>query len=164
MSLLISKNELIPSAADKYLCQIICDEMPRGLKKYMEYELFPQIQLKVRRGISFSTAHWWMHKESPQYISYAKGLYYDGHNQPDVVEYWQKHFLPTMEKHEEQLIKYVVGDVDKEVDIKPQNYVECHLILAPHDETTSQANDGHYGLGSCAAISFVEKRCGLRPS
>jgi hypothetical protein len=46
-----SKNNLIPSAADKYLCQIICDEMPQGLKKYMEYELFLQIHLKVRRGI-----------------------------------------------------------------------------------------------------------------
>ena len=48
-----------------------------------------------------------------------------------------------MEKHEERLVKYVVGDVDKEVDMKPQNYVEHCLILAPHDETTSQANDGH---------------------
>src|SRR5882762_10210707 len=25
-----SKNELISSAADKYLCQVICDEMPWG--------------------------------------------------------------------------------------------------------------------------------------
>jgi hypothetical protein len=25
------KNELIPSTADKYLCQIICDEMPWGI-------------------------------------------------------------------------------------------------------------------------------------
>jgi hypothetical protein len=58
-----SKNELIPSAADKYLCQIIHDEMPWELKKYMEYELFPRIHLKVRRGISLSTACRWMHKE-----------------------------------------------------------------------------------------------------
>ena len=108
-----SKNELIPSAADKYLHQIIHDEMPQGLKKYMEYELFPQIQLKVGRGILLGSAHWWMHKEGFQYISYAKGLYYDGHNWPDVVEYWQKYFLPMMKKHKEQLVKYVVGDVNK---------------------------------------------------
>jgi hypothetical protein len=84
-----------------------------------------------------------MHKEGFQYISYAKGLYYDGHNRPDVVEYWQKHFLPMMEKYKEQLVKYVVGDVDKEVDMKPQNYLEHHLILTPHDKTTSQANNRH---------------------
>jgi hypothetical protein len=59
----LAQNELIPSAADKYLRQIIRDEMPWGLKKYMEYELFPRIHLKVRRGISLSTARWWMHKE-----------------------------------------------------------------------------------------------------
>jgi hypothetical protein len=48
-----------------------------------------------------------------------------------------------MQKHEERLVKYVVGDVDKEVAMTPRNYIECQLILAPHDETTSQANDGH---------------------
>lgn len=84
-----------------------------------------------------------MHKEGFWYISYAKGLYYNGHDWPDVVEYQQKHFLPMMHKHEERLVKYVIGDVDKEVSVAPQNYVECHLVLAPHDKTTSQANDGH---------------------
>jgi hypothetical protein len=31
--------------------------MPQGLKKYLEVELFPWIHLKVRKGISLSTAH-----------------------------------------------------------------------------------------------------------
>jgi hypothetical protein len=39
-------------------------------------------------------------------------------------------------------VKYVVGDVDKEVAATPQNYIEHWLILALHDETTSQANNG----------------------
>lgn len=67
----------------------------------------------------------------------------DSHDQPDVVEYQQKYFLPMMCKHEERLVKYVVGDVDKEVSMVPQNYVKCRLVLAPHDETTSQANNGY---------------------
>ena len=138
-----SKNKLIPSIADQYLRKIIRDEMPQGLKRYMEYELFPRIHLKVGRGVSLSTARRWMHKEGFRYISYAKGLYYDGHDRPDVVEYRQKHFLPMMKKHEERLVKYVIGDVDKEVVMKPTNYVERRLVLAPHDETTTQANDGH---------------------
>ena len=40
-----------------------------------------------------------------------------------------------MEKHKEWLVKYVVGDVDEEGDVKPKNYVEHCLILAPHNET-----------------------------
>ena len=117
--------------------------MAQGLKRYMEYELFPQIHLKVGKGILLSTAHQWMHNKGFRYILYVKGLYYDGHDCPDVVEYQQKHFLPMIKKHEERMVKYVVGDVDKEVVMESQNYVECQLVLAPHNETTSQANDGH---------------------
>jgi hypothetical protein len=40
-----SKNQLI-LVADKYLQHIIREEMSCGLKKYMEYDLFPQIHLK----------------------------------------------------------------------------------------------------------------------
>jgi hypothetical protein len=51
-----TKNQLIPSAADKYLQQIVHDEMPHGLKQYMENELFPHIHLKAGCGVSLSTA------------------------------------------------------------------------------------------------------------
>jgi hypothetical protein len=42
-----SRNQLIDTAADKYLQHIIQEEMPCGLKCYMEVELFPCIHLKV---------------------------------------------------------------------------------------------------------------------
>jgi hypothetical protein len=41
------------------------------------------------------------------------------------------------------LIRHRVGSPDEEEDIKPQNYVERRLVLCPHDETTSTANDAH---------------------
>ncbi|KAF8157614.1 hypothetical protein K438DRAFT_1620770 [Mycena galopus ATCC 62051] len=76
---------LIPAAADKYLRQIVQDEMPRGLKKYMEVELLPRVQLKVgSRTISLSTARRWLHREGFKYIGHKKGLYFDGHDHPDV--------------------------------------------------------------------------------
>jgi len=136
-----SKDQLIPSAADKYLHHLIHEEMPRSLKRYMELELFPWIQLKVRQGISLSTAHHWLHKEGFRYISYNKELYFDGHNRPDVVAYCQNHFLLTMQKYQDQLVQYV-GDVQTKKHIKPQNFVEHHIVLTSHDETTTQANDG----------------------
>lgn len=136
-----TENKLIPSAADEYLRHIVHNEMPKGLRKYMEIELFPRIHLKVGRGISLSTALCWMLKEGFWYISHKKGLYFDGHDRPDVVAYRQDHFLPTMQKHEAQLIRYAVGDVGTEVDIKPSNYVERHLVMVPQDEMTAQAND-----------------------
>ncbi|KAG2750889.1 hypothetical protein P692DRAFT_20847015 [Suillus brevipes Sb2] len=91
-----TENQLIPSTADKYLQQIVHDEMPRGLKRYMEDEPFPRIHLKAGRGISLSTARRWLHSEGFQYTSHKKGLYFDGHDPPDIVSYRQDHFLPFM--------------------------------------------------------------------
>jgi len=97
-------NKLIDTAADKYLRHIIDEEMPRGLKWYMEIELFPRIHLKVGRGISLSTAHCWLHGKGFRYISHKKGLYFDGHDWPDVLAYWQNEFLPTMKVLEPRLV------------------------------------------------------------
>lgn len=65
-----------------------------------------------------------MHKEGFQYISCAKGLYYDGHDCSNVVEYRQSHFLPMLKQHKPQLVRYVTGDEDKEADNMALNYVE----------------------------------------
>ena len=134
-----AKNQLVDTAADQYLRQLIQEEMCRGLKRYMEVELFPRIHLKVGRGISLGTARRWLHLEGFRYISHKKGLYFDGHDRPDVLAYCQNHFLPTMKSLEPCLVQYVVGDVEKP--IPPSNFVERLLVLCSHDESTSQAND-----------------------
>lgn len=134
-----ARNQLVDTAADQYLRQIIQEEMPRGLKRYMEVKLFPRIHLKVGRGISLSTARRWLCLEGFWYISHKKGLYFDGHDRPDVLAYRQNHFLPTMKSLEPRLVRYVVGDVEKP--ILPLNFVERLLVLCSHDESTSQAND-----------------------
>lgn len=136
-----TENQLIPSAADKYLQEIVHDEMPRGLKRYMEDELFPRIHLKAGCSISLSTARRWLHSEGFQYTSHKKGLYFDGHDRPDVVSYRQDHFLPFMKSCESRLVCFVVGDVDEELVAAPDNYVERRLVLVAHDEMTAQAND-----------------------
>ena len=58
-----TKKQLIPSAAEKYVQEITHQEMPQGLKKYMELELFPRIHMKVGKGISLSTARRWLYRE-----------------------------------------------------------------------------------------------------
>jgi hypothetical protein len=75
-----SQGKLVPSVTDKYLHQIVHDEMPQGLKKYTELEIFPCIQLRVKKGVSLSTARRWLQSEGFRYIGYKKGLYFDGHD------------------------------------------------------------------------------------
>ena len=107
----------------------------------MELELFPHIHLRVGCGISLATAQRWLHSEGFRYTTHKKSLYFDGHDHADVVEYRQKVFLPAMKAYEPWLIQYVVGDVDQELILPCNNFVECHLVLVPQDEMTSQAND-----------------------
>ena len=51
-----TNNKLLPAEAAKYYQQLCDKEMPLGLKKYMELELFPCIHMKVGKGILVSMA------------------------------------------------------------------------------------------------------------
>lgn len=136
-----SENKLVPTVADKYLCNITRNEMPHGLKKYMEYELFPRIHLKVGQGVSLATARRWLHREGFRYISHKKGLYFDGHDREDVIAYCQNIFIPTFKSYKPRLVRHIVGDVETELVMQLKNYVEHQLVLVPHDEMISQAHD-----------------------
>ena len=94
-----SQEKMVPAAAKKYLEHIVKTEMPAGLKKYLDVELFPRIHMKVGRGISMSTARRMLMREGFKYTEHKKSLYYDGHERPDVVNYRQEQFLPAMEDH-----------------------------------------------------------------
>ena len=137
------QGKSIPAAAEKYVHHLVDEEMPRGLKKYLELELFPRVQYKkVGKGISLQTARNFLRKEGFRYTEHKKSLYYDGHERPDVVQYRQEIFLPAMDQHRRRLVEFVVGDVEKELQKTPDNYVETRLVLVPHDEMTVQQNDG----------------------
>jgi hypothetical protein len=125
------------------LRKITEEEMPIGLKKYMEVELFPRISFKVGRGVSLRTARRLLQREGFVYTEHKKGLYYDGHERPDVVDDRQNRFLPAMAQHRHRLVEYKIGDVDVELDKDYDGkYVLRRLVLAPHDEMTAQCNDG----------------------
>ncbi|KAF8193896.1 hypothetical protein K438DRAFT_1761472 [Mycena galopus ATCC 62051] len=46
-----------------------------------------------------------------------------------------------MEEHMRRMVRYVVGDVDKELIVPRDNYVETRLVRVSHNEMTAQAND-----------------------
>ena len=74
-------------------------------------------------------------------MEHKKGLYCDGHEQPVVVDYCQKVFLPAMEEYHKRLVEYEIGDVLKEVQ-KLMDGPTRWLVLVTQDEMTVQANDG----------------------
>jgi hypothetical protein len=133
---------MIPAAADKYLWKLVDDKMPQGLRQYIKVKLFPRVKQKVGKGVSLKAAWKFLHKEGFHYVEHKKGLYYDGHERPDVVDYRQKEFLPQIEAFRRRLVEYQPGNEKEEVIKTPDNFVERHLVLVPQDEMTAQANDG----------------------
>ncbi|KAJ7583110.1 hypothetical protein C8J56DRAFT_1028180 [Mycena floridula] len=135
-----TEKKMVPAAAKAYLQTIVDEEMPQGLKKYLELELFPHIHLKVAKGISIRTACCWLQAEGFRYTEHKKALYYDGHNRPDVIKYRQEVFIPAMDEYRKRMVEYTAGDVMKEVE---KDYGgQRKLVLVAHDEMTAQANDG----------------------
>ncbi|KJA16237.1 hypothetical protein HYPSUDRAFT_193377 [Hypholoma sublateritium FD-334 SS-4] len=59
-----NQKTMIPAAAEKYLRHIVDEEMPRGLKHYLEVELFPRIREKVSKGVTIETARKFLHQEA----------------------------------------------------------------------------------------------------
>ena len=46
---------------------------------------------------------------------HKKAIFYDGHEQPDVVSDWQNCFIPEILAHQQQMVQYEIGDVTQEV-------------------------------------------------
>lgn len=137
-----SAKKMVPKAAEAYGTNLMKKEIPIGLKRYLELELFPRIHMKVARGVSLSTARRWLHRQGFRFTEHRKALYFDGHERPDVVEYRQNNFIPQLKEYRQRLVEYVVGGVAKEKEKLVENYVERRLVLVSHDESTTQANDG----------------------
>ena len=136
-----TNQSMLPAEAAKY-CQTICDkEMPRGLKKYLELELFPRIHMKVGKGISLSTARRWLQREGFKFTLHKQAIYYDGHDRPDVVKDRQERFLPVMAEYKQRLVEYKMDDLTEEIS-KPLAAGVRKLVLLAHHKSTCTANDG----------------------
>ncbi|KAH8930390.1 hypothetical protein BT69DRAFT_1210451 [Atractiella rhizophila] len=123
-----SQNVLIPSQLEKSVKEELHTDMPMRLKGYLEETFFPN-------------AGKWLRREGFRWTEYKKGLYYDGHERPDVVEYRQKVFVPTFQSFLPRLREWSSEDVNLEVK-KPLPPETQPIVLVAHDESTCTANDG----------------------
>ena len=63
----------------------------------VEYLNEPEVKKRwdIDKSISLATAKCWMTKLGYRWVKKHRGLYFDGHEREDVVDYCQNHFLPT---------------------------------------------------------------------
>ena len=107
----------------------------------------PQVQNKLANEsgrqvkISLCTAQRWMHRMEWRYGRKRNGMYIDGHERPDVVEYRNK-FVKQWQEYEKRMETYNNdGDLDKTPVGFPVPGGWFQIILITHDESTFYAND-----------------------
>jgi hypothetical protein len=93
-----SAGTMAPETAKKYARQVAEQEMPNRLSKYVTEEIFPRFGTRIQGGIKPRTAQRWTRREGFRYMKHQKGIYVDGHERPDVVEYRQKVLSPRFDR------------------------------------------------------------------
>jgi hypothetical protein len=114
---------------------------PTNLKKYIEETVFPKLTGHIKKEtISEKTCRNYMHFWGYKYDEKKKGVYYDGHERPDVVEY-RKEWLKRMFEYKKSMKDFDGGmlDVVLEPQLKPE---EKEIVQVTHDECHFYANDG----------------------
>jgi hypothetical protein len=133
------ENTMLPDVRDEYCQEMTMDAMPKALCEYLELQLFPRIGVRVKKPISIRTARRWMRKEGFAYVRCSKGVYIDGHERGDVVEYQLSVFLPKMLELRPIIREYEVGNVTNEV--QKDRGRHRSVVTVFHDESTFTAND-----------------------
>lgn len=86
------------------------------------------------------TAINWLHKLGYKWVDIKKGLYKDGHDREDVVEYRQTKFLPQLATLQPSLKEWTLNDNDTFTPVSLEFNGQLRVTVT-HDECTFNAND-----------------------
>ena len=87
------------------------------------------------------TARMWLHRLGIHYKRLGKGVYVDGHEREDVVEYRQQVFVPKWLELRKRFCIFDPSDEASPWKIPPGLGHEKGIVLVTHDESTFNAND-----------------------
>ena len=97
----------------------------------------------IKKTISVATATRWLNILGYFYQRQKQGIYYDGHERLDVVEY-RKVFLKKIFEYEKFMAKYDGEQMERIAPNLTENQKE--IVLITHDECIFYANDGKRGV------------------
>ncbi|CAG8516857.1 3182_t:CDS:2, partial [Dentiscutata heterogama] len=111
------ENEVFLNGCQEWLQQQSPESRsPRALKMHIEEAILPKIE-NAKNTISEKMCRIYMHALGYKYDERKKGVYYDGHERPDVVAY-RKGWLERMFRYK-MYMKDFVGDM-LEIVIEPE--------------------------------------------
>lgn len=134
-------DEDVASHCRRYLKSQVNDAITgNSFANWVKDKLHVEAQLPNPISICERTAIRWLHHLGMDYLKYAKGLYIDGHERPDVVLY-RDAFLQRMAEHEKFFFRYS-GDDMSIISAPILQTGQRPRILVTHDESCFSSHDG----------------------
>ena len=131
----IDDEDIIEKSLE-FICKNEGKITPKLYRNFINNTLFSQ--MRITASISEKTARVWLKKLGLVSQSQKKGIYFDGHERSDVLEY-RIIFLKKMEEFE-QLMPIFEGDNMEQKDPVLPEEKKLHIFVT-HDEYLFYAND-----------------------
>lgn len=133
-------DESVQKASRDWLTALPAGEVtPLKFQRALNETILPALNIVLKAPLCERTARRWLIKLGWRRTLLKKGVYMDGHERPDVVEYRQEVFLPAIMKFEARMTRYEGPDL---VPVKPQLAPgEKEVMPQYHDESCLSVND-----------------------
>lgn len=134
------KDEVVQTTSRTWLTeQPIGTVTPKNFMHRLNESILPSLGMSPSKPLCERTARRWLVKLGWTRTVLRKGVYMDGHERADVVEYREKVFLPKMKEFERRMAKYEGPELKRiEPNLLPG---ELELIAEFQDESCCQGND-----------------------
>jgi len=134
----------VQAAARAHLSTVPTGEVtPKEFRCALNERILPSLGFALKDGLSERSARRWLVLLGWRYMRVKKGVYMDGHERPDVVEYWNNVFLPLMASFERRMAQWIrrlecAELVRVKLELGPD---EKQIIAVFQDESCFHVND-----------------------
>ena len=134
------KDENVKKRALSYLQSLPTGKVtPKKLQVALNNIILPDLGITTKKPLCLRTSRRWLIKLGWRHTLVKKGVYMDGHERADVVDYRQKVFLPAMAEFERRMARYEGPELKRVApNLAPG---EREIIPNFHDESTFHANE-----------------------
>jgi hypothetical protein len=141
------KDERVQAAARTHLSSVPTGEVtPKQFHRALNKCILPSLGFNLTDGLSERTVRQWLLLLGWRRTRVKKGVYMDGHERPDIVEYRNNVFLPLMALYKTRMVQWKakgVGLMCIEPDLRPE---EKRVIAVFQDESSFHVNDNKQTL------------------
>lgn len=112
---------------------------PLKFQRTLNETILPTLGIALKKPLCERMVRRWLIKLGWRHTLLKKGVYMDGHERPDIVQYWQDVFLPTLTSLEARMMHYEGPELAL---VKPQLAEgKAEIIAQYHNDTCLSVNE-----------------------